>query len=192
MRSICVFCGSYAGERPEYAQAARDFGRQLAEQAITVIYGGGNVGLMGVLADSALAAGGRVIGVIPQHLVDKELAHAGVDLRIVSSMHERKALMAELADAFVALPGGFGTFEEFFEILTWSQLGLHSKPCGLLNVSGYYDPLIAMLEHAAREGFLRPLHLQLMVQASEPAQLLEILRTSHPPVLPKWLDANET
>ena len=192
MRSICVFCGSSTGERSEYAQAARDFGRLLAEQDITVIYGGGNVGLMGVLADSVLAGGGRVIGVIPQHLVDKELAHAGVDLRIVGSMHERKALMAELADAFVALPGGIGTFEEFFEILTWSQLGLHSKPCGLLNVSGYYDPLIAMLEHAAAEGFLRPVHLQLMVQASEPTELLEKLRASHPPVLPKWLEAHET
>ena len=192
MQSICVFCGSSTGERPEYVQAASDFGRLLAEQGITVVYGGGNVGLMGVLADSALAAGGRVIGVIPQHLVDKELAHSDVDLRIVGSMHERKALMAELADAFVALPGGIGTFEEFFEILTWSQLGLHSKPCGLLNVAGYYDPLVAMLEHAAAEGFLRPLHLQLMVQASEPQELLEKLRTSHPPVLPKWLEAEET
>lgn len=192
MHSICVFCGSSAGDRLEYARAADEFGKLLAEQGITVVYGGGNVGLMGVLADSALAAGGRVIGVIPQHLVDKELAHSGVDLRIVSSMHERKALMAELADAFVALPGGIGTFEEFFEILTWSQLGLHSKPCGLLNVIGYYDPLLAMLEHAARAGFLRPLHLQLMVQASEPRELLEKLQTSHPPVLPKWLELDET
>lgn len=192
MRSICVFCGSSTGDRPEYARAAIDFGRLLAQQGIRVIYGGGNVGLMSVLADSALAAGGSVIGVIPQHLVDKELAHSGVDLRIVGSMHERKALMAELADVFVALPGGIGTFEEFFEILTWSQLGLHSKPCGLLNVAGYYDPLIAMLEHAAAEGFLRPLHLQLMVQASDPTDLLEKVRTSHPPVLPKWLKKGET
>lgn len=155
LKSVCVFCGSAAGKRAEYAEAARAFGRLLAERGIRVVYGAGNVGLMGVLADGALAAGGEVIGVIPQMLVDRELAHPGTDLRIVGSMHERKALMAELAEAFVALPGGLGTFEELFEVLTWGQLGIHAKPVGCLNVAGYFDPLVRMVDHAVEEGFLR-------------------------------------
>jgi len=153
--SICVFCGSSVGKRPEYATAASAFGRLLAERGIRVVYGAGNVGLMGVLADAALAAGGNVIGVIPQMLVDRELAHRGTDLRIVTSMHERKALMAELAEAFVALPGGLGTYEELCEVLTWGQLGIHAKPVGCLDVAGYFEPLAQMLDHAVAEGFLR-------------------------------------
>jgi uncharacterized protein (TIGR00730 family) len=155
LNSICVFCGSSVGKRPEYATAASAFGRLLAERGIRVVYGAGNVGLMGVLADAALAAGGNVIGVIPQMLVDRELAHRGTDLRIVTSMHERKALMAELAEAFVALPGGLGTYEELCEVLTWGQLGIHSKPVGCLDVAGYFEPLAQMLNHAVAEGFLR-------------------------------------
>ena len=157
LRSLCVFCGSSFGNRPEYSAAAAEMGRLLAERGIRLIYGAGNVGLMGVLADAALAAGGEVIGVIPQMLVDRELAHRGItDLRIVGTMHERKALMAELSDAFLALPGGLGTFEELCEALTWTQLGIHAKPCGALNVGGYFNHLELLLDQAVREGFLRP------------------------------------
>src|SRR6476469_1901061 len=152
-RSICVFCGSSVGLGPEYSATAAAFGRLLAERGIRVVYGAGNVGLMGELADAALAAGGNVIGVIPQMLVDRELAHRGTDLRIVGSMHERKALMAELAEAFVALPGGLGPYEELCEVLTWGQLGIHAKPVGCLNVAGYFEPLKRMLDHAVAEGF---------------------------------------
>ncbi len=193
VRSLCVFCGSSSGGRPEYAAAARGLGRLLGQRGIRLVYGGGNVGLMGVLADEVLAGGGQVIGVIPQHLMAKELGHAQVtELRVVDSMHERKALMAELSDAFVALPGGLGTLEELLEILTWAQLGLHAKPCGLLDVCDYYRPLREMLAHAAAEGFLRPEHEQLLVTATEPAELLDRLCNHQPPVLPKWLDRNET
>ena len=157
LHSLCVFCGSSFGNRPEYAAAAADVGRLLAERGIRLVYGGGNVGLMGVLADSALAAGGEVVGVIPQMLVDRELAHRGItDLRIVTTMHERKAMMADLSDAFLALPGGLGTFEELCEALTWTQLGIHAKPCGALNVAGYFDHLELLLDQAVREGFVRP------------------------------------
>jgi uncharacterized protein (TIGR00730 family) len=193
MRSLCVFCGSSAGRRPEYAAAARELGRLLAERGLRLVYGGGNVGLMGILADAALAAGGQVIGVIPEHLMAKELGHAGVtQLLVVGSMHERKALMAERSDAFVALPGGIGTLEEMLEILTWAQLGLHAKPCGLLDVGDYYRPLREMLAQAAGEGFLHPQHQQLLVTASEPAELLDRLARHQPPQLPKWLDRDET
>lgn len=158
-----------------------------------MIYGGGNVGLMGVLADEVMQGGGQVIGVIPRHLVEKEVAHFQVtELKIVGSMHERKAIMADQADAFVALPGGIGTFEEFFEILTWAQLGLHTKPCGILNVAGYFDPLLAMLRHATNEGFLRPEHLRLMVSATEPADLLTKLAEFQPVAREKWLDRDAT
>jgi uncharacterized protein (TIGR00730 family) len=193
LRSLCVFCGSSAGRQPEYAAAARDLGRLLAERSVRLVYGGGNVGLMGVLADEVLAHGGQVIGVIPEHLMAKELGHAQVtELRVVGSMHERKALMADLSDAFVALPGGIGTLEELLEILTWAQLGLHAKPCGLLDVCDYYRPLREMLAHAAAEGFLSPEHQQLLVTATEPAKLLDLLARHHPPRLPKWLDRTET
>jgi uncharacterized protein (TIGR00730 family) len=172
LNSVCVFCGSSCGTRPEYAGAAAAFGRLLADREIRVVYGAGNVGLMGELADAALAAGGNVIGVIPQMLGDRELAHRGTDLRIVGSMHERKALMAELAEAFVALPGGLGTYEELCEVLTWGQLGIHAKPVGCLNVAGYFEPLKRMLDHAVAEGFLRPEQRNLLIMEDEAEKLL--------------------
>jgi uncharacterized protein (TIGR00730 family) len=182
-----------AGRRPEYAAAARELARLAAGRGVRIVYGGGNVGLMGVLADEALAHGAQVIGVIPEHLMAKELGHSGVsELRIVASMHERKALMAELSDAFVALPGGLGTLEELLEIITWGQLGLHAKPCGLLNVGGYFDPLLTMLAHAADEGFLRPEHQALLVTASQPTELFDKLSAHRPPQLPKWIGRDET
>ena len=153
-RRICVFCGSNPGVNPAYKNAAAGLGRLLAERKIELVYGGGNIGLMGVLADAALEASGRVIGVIPESLMAKEVGHQGLtELRVVGSMHERKALMADLAEGFIALPGGYGTFEEFCEVVTWSQLGLHAKPCGVLNVEKYYDPLLALFDHAVKEGF---------------------------------------
>lgn len=192
MKSVCVFCGSSVGSREEYAQAARDVGRLLAERGLRTVYGAGNIGLMGVLADAALAAGGEVIGVIPEALVARELAHTGItDLRIVKSMHERKALMADLSDTFLALPGGFGTFEELCETLTWVQLGIHSKPCGLLNVAGYFDPLIAMFDRAVEERFLRPQHRQLLQVSSDPDELLGRLDVAGVPMTHKWLDRDE-
>lgn len=176
VKSICVFCGSSAGARPEYAAAAADFGRLLAVRGIRVVYGAGNVGLMGVLADAALAAGGQVIGVIPQMLVDRELAHQGItELRIVTSMHERKAMMAELSDAFVALPGGLGTYEELCEVLTWGQLGIHHKPVGCLNVRGYFEELIRMLDHAVNEGFLRAEQRRMFLSSEDAEDLVSLL-----------------
>lgn len=181
MRRVCVFCGANPGARSEYAEAARALAALLAERKLGMVYGGGNVGLMGVLADAALDFGGKVIGVIPKSLVAREVAHRGVsELRVVETMHQRKALMNELSDAFIALPGGFGTLDEFFEILTWSQLGFHGKPCGLLNVAGYYDGMLAMLDHAVAEGFLRPAHRQLIIADSEPALLLSRLTARVP------------
>jgi len=188
LRSVCVFCGSSIGSRPEYAVAAAAVGRLLAERGIRVVYGAGNIGLMGVVADAALTAGGEVIGVIPQMLVDKELAHGRLaELRIVGSMHERKALMAELSDAFLALPGGLGTYEELFEVLTWAQLGIHHKPCGCLNVAGYFDPLDSLLDHAVSEGFVRPQHRRLLVSSSDPVELLALLAQHQPLQEEKWI-----
>ncbi|HEY9743191.1 MAG TPA: TIGR00730 family Rossman fold protein [Coleofasciculaceae cyanobacterium] len=193
MKSVCIFCGSNKGLRPAYAEAAQQMGEALALRGIGLVYGGGNVGLMGIVADAALAAGGEVIGVIPKALVAKELAHTGLtDLRVVGSMHERKALMAELSDAFVALPGGYGTFEEFCEVLTWAQLGLHRKPCGLLNVEGYYDHLIALFDHALGEEFLRPQHHSLVLEEQEPMRLLDKLAGYQPVLVDKWIDRGET
>ena len=193
LRRICVFCGSSSGILPEYAAAADRLGRLLAERGIEIVYGGGRVGLMGVLADACLAAGGRVIGVIPEALATKELAHAGcTDLHVVGSMHERKARMAELADAFVALPGGIGTFEELFEVWTWGQLGFHAKPCGLLNVAGFYDGLVSFVGHATEQGFLRPEHLRMLATADDPAVLLKRLAEYRPPDVQKWLRRDET
>ena len=167
-------------------------GAAVARQGFGLVYGGGNVGLMGVVADAVLAQGGEVIGVIPQALVDKELAHAGLsDLRIVHSMHERKALMADLAEAFIALPGGYGTLEEFCEIITWAQLGLHRKPCGLLNVDGFYDPFLAQIEHAVKTCFIRPEHRALFVVEQEPEPLLQSLLQFQPPAIHKWIDRDE-
>jgi len=173
---ICVFCGSSSGVHIDYAQAAQTIGRLLSERGIDLVYGGGNVGLMGALADACLAAGGRVIGVIPQALVDREAAHTGLtELRVVSSMHERKSVMAGLADAFVALPGGYGTWEELFEVLSWSQLGIQRKACGLLNVRGYYDPLLELANKAVSEGFLREVNRELLLSDVDPARLLDRL-----------------
>ena len=176
-----------------YADAARDLGIQLAERGIGVVYGGGKVGLMGVIADSALAAGGEVIGVMPRALIDREIGHGGLtELRVVESMHERKALMAELADAFIALPGGIGTLEELIEVYTWSQLGIHDKACGVLNVAGYYDALARFLDHAVTAGFLRPQHRETLAVADTPAELLEALAAYTPPTVTKWLELDQT
>jgi len=173
--SIAVFCGSSDGGRPEYAEAAAELGAVIARSGLTLVYGGSNVGLMRALADAALAAAGRVVGVIPEHLVARERAHRVVtELHVVASMHERKALMASRSDAFVALPGGFGTFEEFLEVLTWSQLGIHGKPCGLLNVAGYYDHLLAMFDRAVQDGFVASTSLPAV--EADPGQLVERLR----------------
>ena len=188
-----MFCGSSPGARPEYAEAAAALARCLVTRGITIVYGGGNVGLMGILADTARAAGGEVIGVIPQGLVAKEVAHRELpDLRIVESMHERKALMADLADAFIAMPGGYGTFEEFCEILTWTQLGLQRKPCGILNVAGYYDHLLKMFDHAVAEEFVKPVHRELFIADSTPESLLDRLLTYRLPAVDKWLGREES
>ena len=171
--AICVFTGSRHGTHPEYAEAARQLGRELVERNYGLVYGGGNVGLMKVIADAVLELGGHVTGVIPDSLVSKEVAHRGLsDLRIVHSMHDRKATMAELSDGFIAMPGGIGTMEEFFEVLSWAQLGIHRKPCGLLNTGGYYDRLIAFLDHAVEHDFLKPKHRSLLILANEPPDIL--------------------
>jgi uncharacterized protein (TIGR00730 family) len=172
-RNICVFMGSRHGSRSEYAAAAAALGRELVGRGYGLVYGGGNVGLMNVVADTVLELKGNVTGVIPSSLVSKEIAHRGLtELRVVGSMHERKALMAELSDGFIAMPGGIGTMEEFFEVLSWAQLGLHEKPCGLLNVSGYYDSLIRFLDHAVSDDFIKPKHRALMLVEDNPAKLL--------------------
>jgi uncharacterized protein (TIGR00730 family) len=193
LRRVCVYAGSSPGARPVYRAAAQELGRLLAARGIGVVYGGGNVGLMGALADAAIEAGGDVTGVIPRALLEREVGHRGVtSLRVVASMHERKALMAELADAFVALPGGIGTFEELFEVFTWAQLGLHRKPLGLLDVAGYYGPLEAMLDHAVEERFLRPETRAMLVRDDSLDALLERFDGWQPPGLPKWLDRDAT
>ncbi|HZF22025.1 MAG TPA: TIGR00730 family Rossman fold protein [Burkholderiales bacterium] len=190
MRRVCVFCGSNAGARSEYAEAARTLAAVLVERKLGIVYGGGNVGLMGVLADAALAHGGEVIGVIPQSLLDKEVGHRGVtELLVVETMHERKALMNDLADAFIAMPGGFGTLDEFFEVLTWSQLGFHGKPCALLNVAGYYDRMLAMLDHAVTERLLRPAHRELVIADTDPLRLLHRLSAFSAAAKGKWGEA---
>jgi uncharacterized protein (TIGR00730 family) len=173
---VCVYAGSTAGARPQYADAARAFARALCARERGIVFGGGRIGLMGALADEALARGGEVIGVIPQHLMEREVAHQSLtELRVVATMHERKALMAELADAFVALPGGIGTLEELVEMLTWAQLGLHAKPVGIVNVAGYFDALLAFLQHAVAEGFLSPATRELLTVRSDPETLLDEL-----------------
>jgi uncharacterized protein (TIGR00730 family) len=188
LRRICVFCGSNSGARQSYQHAAQAVGRLLCRSGIELVYGGGNVGLMGALANACLNEGGRVIGVIPQALADRELAHVGLtELRIVSSMHERKSLMADLSDAFISLPGGFGTWEEFFEVLTWSQLGILTKACALLNIDGYYDPLLAMADKALSEGFIRPAHRESLLSDTDPERLLDRLSTYAVPAVDKWI-----
>jgi uncharacterized protein (TIGR00730 family) len=193
VRRICVFCGSSAGARPAYAEATAEVARLLAGQGKGVVYGGGHVGLMGVLADTAMAAGGEVIGVMPQALVDREIGHTEIsELRVVGSMHERKALMADLSDAFIALPGGAGTLEELFEVYTWAQLGLHDKPCGLLDVEDYFSGLVGFLDHAVDERFLREEHRAMLIVEREPRALIERLAEFEPrAVTPKWIDREE-
>ena len=187
-KCFCVFCGANIGNRPSYARAAASLAVHLVAQKISIVYGGGKVGLMGALADAALEQGGEVIGVIPRVLVEKEVAHQGLtELRIVESMHERKALMAQLADAFVALPGGYGTFEEFCEILTWTQLGLQRKPCGILNVDGYYDPLLTLFDHAVQENFLRLEHRRLVLADSSAESLVGRMLQYEVPQVEKWI-----
>jgi uncharacterized protein (TIGR00730 family) len=189
MPRICVFTGSSEGRRPAYAEAAVQLGRALVSRGYELVYGGARVGLMGAVADAVLAEGGRVIGVIPQALVEREVAHTALsELRVVSSMHERKALMADLSDAFIAMPGGWGTFEELFEVITWYQLGLHRKPIGLLNVDRYYDPLLAFLQQAHDEGFVRGDRERLLPVAAEPEALLELLARADPPARRPWID----
>jgi uncharacterized protein (TIGR00730 family) len=190
---ICVFCGSSSGSRPEYRTAAERVAEALVARGAGLVFGGGNVGLMSVVADAMLARGGEVIGVIPDGLVAREIAHRGfTDLRIVKSMHERKALMAELSDAFLALPGGFGTFEEFCEVVTWTQLGLHRKRAGLLNVLGFYDPLLAQFDRAVADGFLKPSGRSLVIADEDPGRLLD--RLAQPPDAPepKWIRPGQT
>jgi uncharacterized protein (TIGR00730 family) len=189
MKSICVYCGSNFGEWGSYIEAAQDLGVKMAEREITLIYGGGNVGLMGAIADSVLAAGGKAIGVMPQALVDKEVAHTGLsELRVVGSMHERKSLMADLADAFIALPGGLGTLEEFCEVATWTQLGFHNKACGLLNIDGFYDGLLSFLNHATTEKFIRSEHRSIVLSEEDPVELIEKLSQFKVPTVHKWID----
>jgi uncharacterized protein (TIGR00730 family) len=192
MKRVCVFCGSSPGVRPEYRRAAEELGALLAGRGIGLVYGGAKVGIMGAVADAVLAGGGEAIGVIPTALVSKEVAHQGLtQLHVVHTMHERKALMADLSDGFVALPGGFGTFEEFCEVLTWSQLGFHPKPCGLLNVASYYAPLLALFDHGVSEGFIRPQHRALVLTETDPATLLERMDAFVPPSGDKWIGRDE-
>jgi len=193
LKTICVFCASSRGADPRYVAAAREFGILAAGSGRRIVYGGGNTGLMGALADAALSAGAEVIGVMPGHLVDREVAHRGLTrLEVVGSMHERKARLAELADGFVALPGGLGTLEEFAEVWTWGQLGLHAKPYGLLNTAAYYTPLLAFLDHAVREEFFRPEYRATVRVADEPAALLEQMDAARPAVPPRWMDRAAT
>ncbi len=188
-RRVCVFAGSNPGTASAYREAAEALGRAIAARGLDMVYGGARVGLMGIAADAVLAGGRDVIGVIPHALVERELAHTGLtDLRIVSSMHERKAMMASLSDGFVALPGGWGTLEEFFEILTWSQLRIHEKPCGLLNVNGYFDSLLTFIDHTIREGFVREAYRPMVIAAAAPEALLDQLDAYRPPVAQKWTE----
>ncbi len=189
MKSVCVFCGSSPGGRFAYREAAVCLGQEVARRGLRLVYGGGNVGLMGVLADTVMKNDAVVVGVIPQALVDKELAHRGLtELRIVESMHQRKAQMADLADAFIAMPGGFGTLEEFCEMLTWLQLGLHRKPCGVLNIEGFYDPLLALFDRAVADRFLQPEQRQAVLTSRSPSELLDRLADYKPVATDKWIN----
>jgi len=189
----CVFCGSNTGIRGEYSDLARSLGREIAHRGAELVFGGGKVGLMGIVADAAMASGGRAVGIIPEALALKEVAHHGLtELRVVDSMHTRKAAMAELSDGFIALPGGVGTFEELFEIMTWAQLGVHQKPVGLLDTNGYWQPLLAALDHARAEGFLHEDPRRVLLVESDPATLLDRFGSHVPLPRPKWLDPDET
>ncbi len=187
MKTVCVFCGSSEGFRPGYKEAAGELGTLIASRGMALVYGGSHVGLMGVLADACLEAGGKAYGVIPEAMVEREVAHESLtELHVVNTMHERKALMADMSDGFVALPGGIGTFEEFFEVYTWGQLGYHSKPYGLLNVEKYFDPLAAMLDHAVAEGFVKPEHREFLRLSRSPRDILDFLETFKPQPVSKW------
>lgn len=193
LRSICVFCGASPGATPIYQEAAEALGRHLAENGIQLVYGGGAVGLMGMVANAALATGGEVIGIIPQSLKDAEVGHSGLTrLEVVDGMHARKARMAELSDAFIALPGGLGTLEELFEVWTWGQLGYHAKPLGLLEVNGFFDPLLAFLDHLVQERFVRQPHRDMLQRAASPAELVDALAAWKPLAAPKWVDRTPT
>jgi uncharacterized protein (TIGR00730 family) len=193
IKRICVFCGSQTGKHPRYQHAATTLGRLLAQRGLGLVYGGGSVGLMGVIANAVLQAGGDVIGVIPEALVARELAHTAISqLHVEPSMHARKARMAELADAFIAMPGGYGTLEELFEIMTWAQLGIHRKPIGLCNVAGYFDALAALINHAVQEGFISSEHRQFLVITDHPATLLDALVQHRMPLVRPWLNSTRT
>lgn len=193
IRRLAVFCGSSPGARPDYVHAARAFGRLLSDRGIGVVYGGANVGLMAALANEVADNLGDIIGVIPRMLVDREVANKGLDdLRIVDSMHERKAMMAELCDGFVAMPGGIGTLEEFFEVWTWAQLGVHEKPCGLLNIAGYFDPLLSFLDRAVEEKFVREVHRSMVIVEDDPRRLLQRFESYEPPRVVKWIKTGAT
>lgn len=193
MNSICVYCGSSPGRLPQYQQAAAELGRRLVSRDITLVYGGASVGLMGVVADAVLDAGGQAIGVIPEALAIKEVAHSGLTEQfVVHSMHERKARMAELSDGFIALPGGWGTLEEIFEILTWAQLGFHEKPCGLLNVHGYFDGLFSFLEQAIDEQFVKPIYRDMLIMTEDSGEMLDRFESYQAPKVRKWLSPSET
>jgi len=188
MKRICVFAGSNAGLHPEYAQKASELGQLLAQKGLELVYGGSKIGLMGLVADHILSGGGKAIGVMPRNLFRGEMAHTGLtELHEVANMHERKAMMSDLSDGFIALPGGYGTFEELFEVISWSQLGIHSKPVGILNIRGYYDPLMGMVKNAVDAGFMPETHLQLLIVESDPAVLLERMAQYMPPAYAhKW------
>lgn len=193
MKSVCVFCGSRSGGRAEYREAAEGLGRLMAARGLRLVYGGGSTGLMGVVANTMLAASGQVLGIIPESLATKEVAHFGVsELRVVDSMHARKAAMADEADAFIALPGGYGTFEELFEIVTWAQLGLHAKPIGILNVDGFFDGLLSLVDHAIAEGFILPSQRALLIESRSAGDLLDRLAAHHPKPAPHYLNREDT
>lgn len=192
MKTITVFCGSNPGVRPEYKQAAQKLAAALVKRNIRLVYGGGNVGLMGIIADEVMKLGGEVVGIIPDSLDKREVGHRGItELHVVSSMHERKAMMAELAEGFIAMPGGIGTFEEFFEILTWAQLGFHAKPCAILNTADYYNGLLALCDNAVTEGFLRPLHRALILADTDADALLDKMENFKPVPLEKWISDSD-
>ena len=193
IKNVCVFCGSSRGNDPRYAAAARELGQELAERGLGLVYGGGRIGLMGEIARATLDAGGEAVGVIPEALLKREVGHGALTrLEVVDSMHERKSRMAELADAFIALPGGFGTYEEWFEIITWAQLGIHDKPCVLLNVAGYYDPLLEMIGRSMAEAFIRPEHRRLFAVATTPAEALDCATSMQPEPGERWLSSSQS
>ncbi len=192
MKRICVYCGSSPGRSPEYIGYARVLAKELITRNIGLVYGGASVGIMGEIANTVLDGGGEVIGVIPQKLVDKEVSHNGLtELKVVNSMHERKAIMAEISDGFIALPGGLGTIEEIFEVLTWSQLGFHKKPCALLNIKQYYNSLSLFLDHAVEEQFIKSIHREMLLVEDDPCKLLDAMETYNPPSVDKWIGRNE-